>query len=240
MQVEIRTVFLLVFCCPMKCRTSLSAETPRVDLERSSLKHIWNFQNSSQGSRNASQHLIEIRKLGLSRSEEQSFRNPSSAKNNQYRRLLQYLGPLEHFKADDNLQHDRIYDVENLIPADETDPLLSAEPAPPTPPYTPTSKKRVFPGVAIGFLIIGLGLFTLACYVSDGHILHADNKTMCWLIMGSGFEVLVDLISTVREPVRELALELIMMTHNLTGRCLLCLSSPLWRGCSWPAASSAL
>ncbi len=101
------------------------------------------------------------------------------------RALLQFLGPPERFE-DGGPSADS---SENLIPEDAADPLLSEDPGIPN-NYVSPSRKRIFPAVAVIFLLLGLGMFGLACYVSGGQILHADNKTICWLIMGSGFEVL--------------------------------------------------
>ena len=102
------------------------------------------------------------------------------------RNLLQFLGPPERFE--DSGPSADADESENLIPEDAADPLLSEDPGIPN-NYVASSRKRIFPAVAVIFLLLGLGMFGLACYVSDGHILHADNKTICWIIMGSGFEV---------------------------------------------------
>ena len=183
-------LLLILCCCTMKCNSSVDPAISWADIGRRYVDRLLQSQVAQPGLRNNFENSpIESGKsegIQIPAEDSDSRRNISYRR---FRRLLQHVGPLEHFEGADDLPDSRIDDGENLIPADENDPFYSTEPEQPLEPYHSSSKKRVFPAVAIVFLLIGLSLFILACYVSDGQILHADNKTMCWLIMGSGFEV---------------------------------------------------
>ena len=180
---QLSLLIIIIFCFPVFCNSDAFRQ-PDYSERYVFFQILSPGQSPVLGGVDGSAETRKDRLLKMRPNDPSIIRTESLTR---YRRLLQYLGPTERFEDSHLIPEDR-NDSEDVVPADETDPLLSTEPGYPEIPAQ-QSRKRIFPGVAIVFLLLGLGMFGFACYVSEGHILHADNKTMCWLIMGSGFEV---------------------------------------------------
>jgi len=50
--------------------------------------------------------------------------------------------------------------------------------------------RYLFPAISTLLMVIGIVLIVTACYVTNGDLLSADNKAICFLMMGAATEIM--------------------------------------------------